>query len=362
MNYNDLFNKDSNNDDTNSFYSDFSNTESNDKKEINSVESNINNNVEDNSTESNIDNSDFYNNIPSNDNIYNNFVNKETKEEPTENNNPKIVPDNNDNQNKKLLKKHKLFKIMFAFLIVIIFSIMSVLVLAELKLIKLPWLEYPEVLNLSQNEVMLKRESKFQFSTHVYPSQVHYGRIIFESSDPSIADVNPITGYVEAKSNGTTTIKAYLEDYTDVLDTCEVVVSDNNVLVESVSVDNENIDILMNSKYILKYSYYPKNAGLHYFIYSSSDNDILSVSNNGEVTALKPGRAMVTILDEVSGNSVNQEFTVYDSNDYKSSDGNHIVSSIKVSSSNVDLIVGGEYQVNATVYPEKVIQKVTFFK
>ena len=69
---------------------------------------------------------------------------------------------------------------------------------------------------------------------------------------------------------------------------------------------------------------------------------------------------MITILDEVSGNSVNQEFTVYDSKDYNSTDGNHLVSSIKVSSSDVDLIVGGEYQVNATVYPENVIQKVTF--
>ena len=339
MNYNDLFNKDSNNDDNDSFYSDFSD---------NKTENSVYNKVE--------DNSDFYNNVSSNDNIYINFEKEETKEE----NNPPIVLNNNDNQDKKLLRKHKMFKIMFAFLIVIVFSIVSILVLAELKLIKLPWLDYPEVLNLSQNEVMLKRESKFQFSTHVYPSQVHYGRIIFESADPSIADVNPITGYVEAKSNGTTIIKAYLEDYKDVLDTCEVVVSDNNVLVESISVDNENIDILNNSKYILKYSYYPKNAGLHYFIYSSSDNDILSVSNNGEVIALKPGRAMITILDEVSGNSVNQEFTVYDSKDYNSTDGNHLVSSIKVSSSDVDLIVGGEYQVNATVYPENVIQTVTF--
>ena len=319
-------------------------------------------------------NDDFYVNFNSkkNDNVSDNLdsfydqilnKNEEEKQEETKTQ-EEIVPTNEikteEIKEKKKNKKNTIFKLLYIFIILIVFSTVTVIVLSELKLIKLPWLDYPEVLNLSQNEVMIKRDTSFQFSSKVYPSQVHYGRIIYKSSNPEIAEVNSITGYVEAKSNGMTTITAYLEDYSDIVDTCEVVVSDNNVMVENISVENNNIDLLPNNKYILKYSYSPSNAGLHYFTYSSSDEDILSVTNNGEVTALKSGKAVVEIIDEVSGQSAIQEFTVHDNKNYKIDKNNHVVSNIKVSNSDVTLIAGGEFQVSATVFPKEVPQTITW--
>lgn len=326
MNYDD---KNNQNDDINDFYSEFNNLnqDNSDKTIIETPLANEENNE--------IKNEEI-----------NNFKN-EVKEE------PQIISNNSMN------KKQKIFKILFIVLIVFVISIVSVLVLAELKLIKLPWLDYPEILNLSQNEVMLKKDSKFQFSTYVYPSQVKYGRVIFESSDPTVADVNSITGYVEAKKNGVATIKAYLEDYGDIYDTCDVVVSNNNVMVQSIEVTNPNVDMLVGGTYKLKYTYTPKNAGLHYFSYSSSDNSIVTVNNKGEVTAVAPGKAAINILEEVSGNIIHQEFTVYGNNTSNKGE-EYVVSSIKLSSNDVKLNIGGKYQVTATVYPEDVVQSISW--
>lgn len=274
------------------------------------------------------------------------------------------VPEENLTQEQKTLlsrfkKRNLYFKIMSIFILLLVFSAVGLIVLSELKLIKLPWLDYPEVLTLSQNELTIKNDAKFQFSSYVYPSQVHYGKVIYESSDPSVADINPITGYVEAKKNGITTIKAYLEDDKDVFDTCELVVSNTNVMIESITVLNTNVDMLVGSTYMLKYEYFPKNAGLHYISYMSSDPEIVSVNNKGEVTALKEGRAIVNIIDEVSGNTIGQEFTIYGKGNFEKEE-KYIVSSIKVSNDDIKLTVGGEYKVNATVEPPEVMQSITW--
>ena len=254
--------------------------------------------------------------------------------------------------------KNKLFKLFSIIIFLLVISTITIIILAEFKLIKLPWLDYPEVLTLSQNEITLKKDSTFQFTTHVYPSQVNYGRIIYESSDTTVADINPITGYVTTKKNGVVSIKAYLEDYHDVLDTCELVVASNDVLVESINLSQNNIDLLVGNTHLLKYEYYPKDAGLHNFSYSSSDPEIIKVNYNGEVTALKPGKAVINIIEEVSGQSVQQEFTVYKKN--IKNDEKYIVSSIKLSTNKLNLNVQGEYQATATVYPEDVNQTISW--
>ena len=326
-----------------------------------------------NETNNNSDD-DFYSNFTTSsenkneikqDEIMNDFYkpvdNNETSTDNSTNDNVIVNSDNtsgNDTKFKSMLGKNRLFKILFIIIVLIITTTVSVLVLAELKIIKLPWLDYPEILVLSQNEVTIKNESKFQFSSYVYPSQVNYGRIIYESSDPTVADVNPITGYVETKKNGVATIKAYLEDYHDIQDSCNVVVSNNDVLVESIKVANDNIDMLVGGTYLLKYEYFPKDAGLHYFSYSSSDTSIVKINNNGEVTAVNPGRAVINIMEEISGQTIEQEITVYESNN-KTQD-KYVVSSIKVSQDEVTLTVGGEYKVIANVYPEDVVQSITW--
>ena len=258
--------------------------------------------------------------------------------------------DNSDNLDiiipKKNNRRQRVFKTALLITFMIIIGIISIVVLAKMNIIKLPWIDYPEAIKLSQNEVMLKRNTSYQFLSDVYPSKVNFGRVIYESSNPDVATVNPITGFIEAKTNGIATIKAYLEDYRDISDTCELVVSNNNVMVEEITVENENINMVIGNEYILKYSYTPQNAGLHHFTYVSSDESILTVNPNGKVTALKEGRAVVNIIEENSDKTASQEFTVY-------SKGNENVKKkdvkIKVSTNNVYLSVGGEQQVTAYV-------------
>ena len=340
-------NNNHNNDEYNDFYSNFTTDKDNNKITKNNTTKNDDIDIY----------NDFYFNIKE-------MISQDKKEMDDNHEEDENIPNNDINNNENSLKnnfkKHNLyFKIMSIFIILLVFSTITIIILAELKLIKLPWLDYPEVLTLSQNELTIKNDAKFQFSSYVYPSQVHYGKIIYESSDPSVADINSITGYVEAKKNGVTTIKAYLEDDRDVYDTCELVVSNTNVLVENISLLNENVDMLVGSTYMLKYEYFPKNAGLHYFTYISSDPNIITVNNRGEVTAISEGKAIVNIIEEVSGNIIGQEITVYSKGDFKK-ENQYIVSGIKVSSDDIALIVGGEFKINARVEPPEVVQSITW--
>ena len=354
---------------SNGFYNEFNQEES-----TNFYNNLGNENVDNTPKEQNvfINNNPVTNNIENKPPVQNTFINNNSFITNANNVNNTISYDSNKEDEKKKKRNNRrkvIFAILFALLILVIGGVFTVMILSEMKIIKLPWLEYPEVVNLSQNEVMLKRKSNFQFSTNVYPSQVHYGRIIYESSNPDIASINPITGYVDAKSNGITTIKAYLEDYKDIYDTCEVVVSNNHVKVQSISVDDENVDLMVGNKYLLKYSYSPSNAGVHYFSYLSSDKSILSVDNKGEVTGVRAGKAMVTILDEASGNQTTQEFTIHDivertdnQNENSISDVDETVNidNIKISTTEVNLVVNGEQQIAAEVLPIEANQKLTW--
>ena len=179
----------------------------------NNINDDFYNNFTTDDTNNNIDNinttnetTDFYNSLTDN--------NSSTNINTLDNNGS--TTENNSSDNHPTLKifkqKSKLFKVFSIIFILFIITTITIIILAELKLIKLPWVEYPKILTLSQNEVTLKKDTTFQFSSNVYPSQVNYGKVIYESSDSSIADINPITGYVSTKKNGVVTIKAYLED------------------------------------------------------------------------------------------------------------------------------------------------------
>ena len=246
-------------------------------------------------------------------------------------------------------KKVYRYSILSLFALVISFIIF--LVLGSLNIIKLPWKKYPLVLQLSQNEIMLKYESDFQLAAEVYPNDKDFGKIIYTSSDPSIVAVNSDTGSIVAKANGIATVTAYLEDYKKIYDECRIVVSDNNVMVNKISVENENIDILKGNKYLLRYTYLPKNAGIYNFTYISSDQSIVKVNEKGEVFAVGEGQAIVTIQETSNKASVTQKFTVHSNNDNKK-----IVSSIVSSTDKINLVIGGEAQIGMQMYPLYVPQ------
>ncbi len=266
-------------------------------------------------------------------------------------NNNEINNNPPEEEKKPSTRKRRVLNVISAILMLGIFTYITLMVLSSMKLIRLPWIDYPEVLNLSRSEVVLKRNTTYQLTSSVYPSQVPYGKIIYESSNPDVVSVNQISGYLEAKKNGVAKVTAKLEDYDDILDTCEVVVSDNIVFIERVIVTNGTVNMLTGHEQSLNFTYEPNSASVQNFVFSSSDESIASVSEKGVVKALKKGTAIITITDLASNVSATQVVNVFDGQK---------IDKVEVSTTKVNLVVDGTIQLTATVKPDSANQNITW--
>jgi len=284
---------------------------------------------------------------------YNDNVNETNNSNINYNNNSYYNDSNTPevSEQKSNTTKRKILRFISRIILLIVLVFIVMMILSSLKLIKLPWLDYPEVLNLSQSEIVLKQKGNFQLSSNVYPSQVPYGRILYESSDPDVVTVNQITGFIVAKKNGVATITAKLEEYEDILDTCDVVVSDTVVYISKIKVSNSTINLVVGKEHIMEYSYEPNNASVHKFLFSSSDENIATVDENGLIKAKSEGTAIITITDKSSNVSATQTINVYNSQP---------IEKVKASHSKVTLVVDGSIQLTASVKPSEAIQTITW--
>ena len=261
----------------------------------------------------------------------------------------------------------KVLKIISVVLFFVILVILSVLLLINFNVLKLPNMKKPEVISLNQNMIGIKRNENYQLVATVYPSNVNHGRITYISSNPEIASVNETTGYVTAHKNGSVTIKAMIER--DNLETdCNVVISDNSIVLTNVTLTNKQIDLMVGKSFTLKYKFTPSNATIHNLEFISSDNTIIQVNEKGTVIAKKAGKAIVTIFDKNTGikdEAVVNVHEIVNNNDNSGDNSNQPINNetikeVKLSSSNVKLVVGGKYNLKAEVIPQGANQTVTW--
>lgn len=129
-----------------------------------------------------------------------------------------------------------------------------------------------------------------QLEASVLPENAGYGEILWTSSDESVAIVDR-NGLVTALAKGTATVTA-TEDSSKVTATCEVTVS--GIPVESVTLDKTELEMRAGDTETLTATVNPVNADDSEVSWTSSDEAVASVSQNGEVTALGAGNAIIT--------------------------------------------------------------------
>ena len=128
------------------------------------------------------------------------------------------------------------------------------------------------------------------------------GTITWNTSNSSIASISTTTGesvFVTGVTEGKANITASCGTLSK---TCEITVSLNPELisVSSISIEETSIELNINEVETLHASVYPENATNQNIIWSTSDANVLSVSN-GTITALKEGTAIVTATSEDGG-------------------------------------------------------------
>ena len=165
--------------------------------------------------------------------------------------------------------------------------------------------------------------------------------VTFESADPAVATVDA-EGNVTGVAPGATTITVTTEDG-GMTATCDVTVEPKPIPVSKVEINRTAINLIVESSAILVATVSPEDATNKNVVWSSSDESIVKVDQKGEVTAVKVGKATVTVTTEDGGKTFDCEVTV--------SDKPIQVTGVSIYPSSRTINVGYSYQLTANITP-----------
>lgn len=181
----------------------------------------------------------------------------------------------------------------------------------------------------------------------VMPSNAADASVTWTTSDSSVVTVSEY-GEVEAVSEGTATITVKTADGNK-SDTCVVTVKSSKISVASVSISNKNLSLQADETGELTATVAPSNATNKSVAWSTSDSAVAVVSDEGEVTAVSAGSAIITAKTADGNKTAVCVVTV------KSSPAE--VDSVSISKKTLSLQSGKTGTLTATVKPSSAADK-----
>ena len=224
---------------------------------------------------------------------------------------------------------------------IIIIVIIAIVGLMAFNVIDSPFSNNDKEITFSEKNIRLEKNKSVQLSLISKNNNVRY-----KSSDNNIATVNELTGYVTGVNNGTVTITAYLTNNDKVYDECviEVYSTSNNggvpvptpgptptpspvptptpkptpspvptptptptpskPQIEKLVISNSKISVYVGKTVKITYRIEPTNGEIKSIKWTSSNNSIATVTNDGTVKGIKEGTATITlnINENLKGN------------------------------------------------------------
>lgn len=120
--------------------------------------------------------------------------------------------------------------------------------------------------------------------------------------------------------------------------------------VSSVSLDAPSLELSIGDTYTFKTSVLPENATNKELIWSSSDDSVVTV-DNGTITALKEGKATISVKSKDGYKSSSAEISVVKKAPVIN------VSSVSLNETSLDLLTGDRATLTATVLPSNASDK-----
>lgn len=265
----------------------------------------------------------------------------------------------------------KLFsKLLFAAIVIVC----GFLVLIYFNVISFDSKILPETISLNQNELGLKKNGDFQLEALILPLDAYYDKIIWSSSDPKIVSVNPATGYIVAKKTGEAIITARIP-LNNITTECLVHVEGNDVLVKDIDIINDSVSLSQGSSYTIRYRVTPSDANMHDYSFTSSDNAVAIVNENGIIKAISEGTAIITMKSKISNVKDTIKVNVYKNNKLNNtkppvnSDPNNtyvdtstynVTQSVTLNKTNISIAIGAQTKLIGTVLPSNANQKINY--
>lgn len=160
-----------------------------------------------------------------------------------------------------------------------------------------------EGVKLNQNTALLTEEGEtLQLEADVYPAKADCKEVSYTSTNENVATVNG-EGLVTAVAKGQTVIMVTTRDGRHV-DLCLVTVEipEPEVKVTGIALTTDEIQMTAAGEMaLLQAEIQPERATNRKVTYKSSDRTVAAVSENGVITAIRSGEAVITAITEDGG-------------------------------------------------------------
>ena len=201
--------------------------------------------------------------------------------------------------------------------------------------------QHVEGIELSEIEKTVEVDDVFTLTATILPSDAYNKEVVWESSDEAILTV--VDGEVTAHKTGVATITAKSAENGEILAECEVTVIR---YIDSISFKEDIIKLEKNEVYFIEVTYFPVDATETELTWTSSDESVLTVDENGRVRTLKAGEAKLTV--KTVRDEVFAECTVVVEVESES---------VALDVTQTELYCGDTVTLNATVLPEDATNK-----
>lgn len=145
-------------------------------------------------------------------------------------------------------------------------------------------------LTLNQSDAHLKASETLTLAVTVGPDEATNKKVDWKSDDETVASVSA-DGVVTAHKVGQTSIHAIANDGGGAKATCTITV--DPTMVFSITLSQENLAIRKNHTAQLSAIVAPTDATNASFIWSSTNEDVAKVSEDGVISAIAPGDAVI---------------------------------------------------------------------
>ena len=152
------------------------------------------------------------------------------------------------------------------------------------------WQPITEI-TLDTTSKYLELNEEYTLNVTTLPVESLDHTVIFESSNSEVASVDE-NGKITAKSIGEAVITATATNG-GVSAQCKITVIEEYIVLENIGMKSE-LELCVGSRETLSVTYNPENATNKEILWSSSDEAIATVDENGLITALKEGSAVIT--------------------------------------------------------------------
>lgn len=204
-----------------------------------------------------------------------------------------------------------------------------------------------ESVTLNEHSFEINAGETHTLTATVLPLNASNTNVTYTSSDTSIAYVDSKTGVVTGVAPGTATITCAAQNHPEEnFDTCVVTVKEAQVVhVTGISLDCASKEIEVKDTFKLNALVTPSNATVKNVTWTSSNSEVATVDQNGNVKGISVGKATITVETADGGLKATCAITVK-----KTAEVVH-VTSVSLDKTNLSLDVSQTATLVATVNP-----------